>query len=244
MFALLGAIGMTMPFLVVGVGRPWLRQPARGPRSGWWVLAAAVAFVSASMCLTFFILVGTAAPSSRVGKLEAAAPWLGRAAGPGGWALLIATYVSLAGVVFVLAWRRGHWKSLPATVDAASLRRLVLDGYDQNELRALYGDQFPGDIFDSVVALAARSREAGRLIREAGARYTRAWGGLDSTDLDQMIACAKEIARTDNVTFARALLHRLRTFVARLDAAPVPGKVHWGHFDEPTAPPRRAQHPS
>jgi hypothetical protein len=147
--------------------------------------------------------------------------------------LLIVTYLVVTGAAFVIAWRRGRWKSLPATVDAATLRRLVLDGHDHHQLRDLYAHQFPGDSFDSIVALADCSREAGRMITDAGMRYTRALGGLTANDLNQMTACAHAIAHTDNLPFARTLLQRLRAFVARLDAAPNPGNVHWADLDQP-----------
>jgi hypothetical protein len=109
----------------------------------------------------------------------------------------------------------------------------VLDGRDQNELRNLDAGQFPRGGFDSIVALAECSREAWRAVKDAAMRYTRALGGLTTADLNQMTACARAIAQTDSLSFARTLLQRLRTIVAGLDAAPNPGKVHWADLDEP-----------
>jgi hypothetical protein len=115
-FVLLGTLGATMPFLAVGVGRPWLRQSLGRWRSGWWALAAAVAFASASICLTFVLLVGAAPRDSRVGQLEATAPWLGGPLGPGGWALLIVTYLALTGAAFVVAFSPAATTDRPSTV--------------------------------------------------------------------------------------------------------------------------------
>ncbi|KAA9107935.1 hypothetical protein [Microbacterium rhizomatis] len=169
LYIVVGALGIILPLIIVGIARPWRRN---GPGWTWihWGLAAGVGLLVGSFMLALTLGSAGDLRRTRAALINDLLTAAFHAFGP---APAVALVLLIVGTTSVVTFRITRPRPLPADIDLAGLRVLSRKGATVDDLQARYlpSARFSSDEFVLAVALGQADRKAkifyGRVITYA-----------------------------------------------------------------------------